>query len=378
MQCKEALIQLNALADGEARGWKRVRLRRHLKLCPFCAAAYSEIQEIGIQAQAWRNVSVPPDLQARTQNALGKSPARPSAFDHQHALCQPTREESKREESKKEESKKEESKKEESKTMAQTTLQANFVVETVGAARPAAPRALRSLAALSVALLVAGALAFLHSGRQAGTAEQGVAFAAVRQAMQKLKTIHFRATQVASEGMTERQDGLGAGRPIEYWVRLAPYATVWHDAEGARHLQTAKGEAIYDPKTRRWETDPHSPADTEPLDFLFAPDMPGHPAADAKHWVSTRVQEQGRDLTRFRASKREQVEKSDQPPFTMLLEYMVLADPQTRLVVRSELKLTQSIAGKEAGWVKITLSDFRYNETPPNGTFDLRMPNVRH
>ncbi len=332
MQCKDALEQLNALADGEARGWNRVCLRRHVKGCPACAQSYQQIEAMNIRAQAWRDVAALPGLQARVQMALNEAPVRSSE-----------------------------------------------VGDRIRPARPTFTRGLRAVTMIGAVSVVLGAFAFLHSDKQTGGPSQGMAFAAVRQAMRRVKTIHFHITVTASEGMTEGNNGFSAGPPTEYWVQLSPYVTACHEADGTQHLRTAKGDTIYHPQTGLVETDAYSPADKELLDFIIAPDPPSHTKAGvksgAKQWESARVMQEGRELTRF--VSREVTPLAGEPPHDLLSEYTVLADPQTNLVVRSDLKLTDRAEGKPTGWIKMTLYDFHYNETPPGGTFDLRPPTTR-
>lgn len=128
MTCNQS--QLNALADGELDIWAAARLRRHLRTCPACAEEYEAIQNLGIQMQAWHDVTAPAGLEARIASVLPQARA----------------------------------------ATARRRL------------------AWRPLAAMAVAAMVFAAIALFMPGQPG---QPAIAFADVEQAMQDIKTAHW-------------------------------------------------------------------------------------------------------------------------------------------------------------------------------------------
>lgn len=75
MNCPQAELQLNALADHELPPWQALRVRRHVAACPACAAEYADIQRFDASVQAGRDIPTPFTLGPRIAALLPPSAA---------------------------------------------------------------------------------------------------------------------------------------------------------------------------------------------------------------------------------------------------------------------------------------------------------------
>lgn len=341
-QCYRVRLQLNALTDGELRPWAAARVRRHLRICPACAAEYQAIQGLDAQARAWRDVAAPAGLQAQIAHALSQSTLssqEDTPMLHQAVLPLPTR--------------------------RSLVMRFGPGLAPVGA-----------LAALAVA----GALLLLPGS----PVRLRPAFADVRRAMQSVGSVAW--TQVET-----RYDGSGhliLQKTQHIWVRRAP-AAIATESDASSLPQTPGGEYAGPTRTLM---NAQGIVNFHVRDGVYYQ----HPAPD----IARVVQEQIDTLTDTRRGeygKLKQVTLNGQPTLQFQLHFHmtnVRVTPVTPGMAHSDVS-GHEMTGDETLWVNTdTLrvvrkrsdivwgpqriiqdaSGFAYNQTAPAGVFDLAPP----
>jgi anti-sigma factor RsiW len=353
MPCNRIIPQLNALADGELNRFQAGRIRRHLRHCAACAEELVRIQEIGAQARQWRAISAPSDaLQARVVQALTKSPVGEAVLPH---------------------STKELSTMQISNSNA-LPMQPN--ADRLSGQAPALRllgRSWRPVAALSLAGIALGFLAVSLM-----PTHKTFAFAAVVQAMQRVKTIHWR---VQSNGFTQPGASLESQNAVvkmETWARLdkPAYVTlITPDGSGRTMIAAGKMITILDnkvvaemPMPNFAGKDPEKALRAYILSQVVSPfkDIPAaadpglQPDGSDNSIKSEETILNGQSVIRFYGGWKNATWK-----FNMSL----WVDPKTHLVLRSESVMSNPVAGQAD--LHMIADQFRYNEEPPAGIFDV-------
>ncbi|MCW3096793.1 MAG: hypothetical protein JWL77_2411 [Chthonomonadaceae bacterium] len=358
MQCNRIIPPLNALADGELSRFQTWRVRRHLRHCAACAEELVRIQQTGADARQWRAISAPTDLQARIVRALNTLPAGEAVLPH---------------------TTKELSNMQISNANA-LPLQPN--ADRLSGQVPALRllgRSWRPVAALSLAGIALGFLAVSLM-----PTHKTFAFAAVVQAMQRVKTIHWT---VQSNAFTQPGASLESQKAVfkmETWARLdkPAYATLITPDGSARTVMAVGGmKTIMNGQVMVDMPMPFltgSVRDQEkglrafilaqvlspqkdisgPAKAGVSPDaLPNKDDSGMKH---EEVVLNGKPAIRF---------YSDSQNGTWKFSWSLWVDPDTHLVVRSESTMSNPVAGQAD--LHMIADQFRYNEQPPAGIFDV-------
>jgi len=72
MDCEHVHIDLYSYTDGEVRGLRRVRIRRHLRRCPDCSGGvlFRQQMKVVLQRACEQDSEVPEGLAERIRRAL--------------------------------------------------------------------------------------------------------------------------------------------------------------------------------------------------------------------------------------------------------------------------------------------------------------------
>jgi len=356
MECRWIFSQLNALADGETGPLQSWRIRRHLRRCAVCAEELARIQQIGVLAREWGAAEAPSTLEARVFQALGRLPAGEAVLPHSTKET-PIMQNSN-----------------------PSTLPVQPNITPLSRLTPArlpfsalrvSGRVWRPVAALSVAGIALGLLAISLI-----PTHKTLAFAAVVQAMERVKTIHW---VVQSNGFTQPGASLESQTAMvrmETWARLDKlgYATlITPDGSGRTMIAAGKLLTILDNKV---------------VTEMAMPDFAGKdPEQGLRAYILSQV------MSSFKATaggadpgvapdgsgiKSEETVLNGQPVIRFYggsnngvwkFELSVWVDPKTNLVVRSESVMTNPVAGQAD--LHMIADQFRYNEEPPAGIFDV-------
>lgn len=346
MQCNHAQKQLNALADGELNRWQRSRIDRHLRRCPACADELAAIRLMGDQAKAWRRVTAPATLHARIVQTLANSQANDSS------LSSPN---------------------EEISTMhTQTTVLSSpqnlYRIKLNW--RPVA-----ALSGLGVALAVMAL--FLLPTRKS------FAFAAVIQAMQQVNSVHWT---IKVNGVEPPEEGIEDSKEMtvmEAWARLdKPALALLIGGEGEvkmlltpnKHSMITDGKILMElPMPPLEGKDKEAGLRDAILEQLVLPTKEAAPGAGRNgktnllktlmqndHFQKEEVILEGRRVIRFSSD-----EKLGEGRFRVSL----WVDSETRLILQSETRISNQTPGQPD--IVTLATQFRYNEEPPVGVFDL-------
>jgi hypothetical protein len=305
---------LNPLADGELSGWTAARVRRHLKTCAGCRTEYGAIQALGVEAQAWRSVSVPAGFSARLAEAISLSSS-PLPFAPPHSRT----------------------------AVRWRTL--------VGAGALGA-------ALVAIALIFPGSLG-----------HPNVAFADVRKAMQSVKAVSWVQTQT-------RYDLRGTPtlrNTQRVWVRREPAAYAEQDSVSSlaqvpdgeyagprRYVSTAYGQVNFHVQDGVYYLHPPQDITRQVQDTIT--DLTAS-RADAYN-TPQRGTLNGRPALRFHQH-------------SVNYDQTVWTDPRTLRVERKITNLiTDSPSGQER--IVLDATDFQYDAPTPAGVFDLAPPIGAH
>ncbi|HLK60614.1 MAG TPA: hypothetical protein VKU00_28890 [Chthonomonadaceae bacterium] len=347
-----------ALAVGEMWAYKAQRMRRHLAHCAACRAEWEATTQLLAGAKELRNENASEALREQIYARMQMPATNTPLPDHvSHPVPQQAEKASFEEN------------KEKADMQTTSTLHSSPSSVRTGARRTPL-LSLRAWAAVAAVVAFTALYLLLPGLHPNGHQTEGIAFASVRQAMQKAKYVRFWAKQTSSPGFVE-QNSLLATAPLEVTVRIKPYTVAYSEPDGTRHLHTTTGETIYHPKTKTVEQDPNSPSDLHLLDVLFAPETPDTSKDADQAWKSERVTENGVEAIRFHKTEETEIDAKEGLKFTT--ELTVWVSPKTHLVAHSEVKMTPIQQGKELGWIKIEMGRFRYGSSDASfaPVFDL-------
>lgn len=221
------------------------------------------------------------------------------------------------------------------------------------------------------------------------------AFAQVEQAMQEIKTARW-----ISKKTSRNADGsLIYELTEETWIRLDPPAKAVRPLPGTsrsssnislhdtRYVLDKRGQVIYNATTKEFTTHPNAipritnqgSKDVEAflrkmlLGHVLSPDIKNKQAPMKSGGVkityeikSERVTLDGRSLIRF--------DREYSRTGFWKVKHSIWADPVTNRVVRSESQQTPSDPGGLNVTYVVVNDQYRYDEEPPGGTFDLKPP----
>jgi hypothetical protein len=314
------------LVRGEHSWLVVARLRRHLKHCPHCAVELKEITNMLTVAKPKEAVASK-SLADKTQDALPLSPSQ--------------------------------------------------------------GRKLRSLGLVGGGALVAGAALFF--AMPGGVVRPSLSFASVEEALSQIKTVHWVETSYSQSSASTKKEGRST--VSEGWAELASERFVtWQRAgsasERGAYLLTKQDQWWYHPKTElgtasylrfkatAWGRKPVVQQIREQI--LFSPkesEQANHNANSNLRityspWQQTEtLLEQKRAVKFTRQGTYQTTHKQTYQTTTL-----VWVDPATKQLLRREESTRQ--AGSQVDTYRSVAENFRYNEMPPPGIFDLPLPAV--
>ncbi len=361
MHCDQARQQLNALTDGELGRWQTWQIQRHLRRCADCTDELAAIRQLGEQARTWRAAAAPANLQARIMQTLMQSQAEGSVLslsNEENLTMQPF-----------------------DNSMMPSSQIAVGELEGNGSKPLTAPRHIRlgwnwrPIAVFSGLGVMAILLAlFLLPTRKS------FAFADVLTAMQNIRTIHWtvKANGFNSSVPTDDESKLTV---MEAWARLdkPAYALLAGPNGEVKTLMVPGKQSTFISKEKISEMPMPWLGNGDNKEnalrkFILAQLISPIADADAKTKEGNALEElqdypvfhredvilEGRRVVRFSSNS-----KFGEGRFL----YSLWVDPETRLIVRSETQMPNPVKG-QPDLVSIA-AQFRYNEEPPAGIFDI-------
>ena len=330
MTCDQTQPLLDAFADREL-GWGTAgRVRRHLAACPACAAELAETRCLDSRVRAWRDVPAPAGLQSRIAAALPSAPS----------LSAPYR--------------------------------------PVTAHRVAVGFAGVAAASAACVWLLPG-----QPGRPT------VAFAEVEQAMQKVKTISWKVEEQASDRPNHKSEDKSL--TFTNWLRRDPPAiattdfemTPAHDFNLIKNLIDARGSfslskgecdvrpVLKVPVQERVERQIHSL--TQFPQNVSLSEAKGQVQTTATNLHQAYVGVNGQRRVRFDRDVKTVWTMDDGHTTHRLAHVSIWADPGTHRIIRIEAHITEDTTGIRP-FLTMIQDHFRYDQTPPKGTFDWSPP----
>lgn len=331
MTCTQTQLLLDAYTDHALPFWQAFRVRGHLARCAACAAEYAGIQRLDASVQAWHDVPIPADLEARIAAALPL-------------------------------------------------------------AAPAAPRRAFPVrpAAVGIASLAAAAAFWLVPGQPG---QPAIAFADVKRAMQQVQIVswktHYIVTDANWHPLPQRQ---AEGSSSVTWVRRNPAAIatigqprgfVSLDDEHGSKERTAQGNYFWKPNNKQQEKDLARGVE-EQIRNLTHMSMTPPSTSDPRRNVYTivtnsrqqSVLSDGQREILFTDNK-EIVARINKhiPEMHYFQQHNIWVDPVSHLVIRTESRnWGDKMSGQFNQRMIFVDSDFHYNQAPPPGVFDWSPP----
>lgn len=339
MTCDQAQPLLNAFADGEL-GWGTVwRVRRHLAGCGACASELAELRQLDARVRAWRDMPAPAGLQGRLAVALASAPP----------------------------------------------------VVTPSPRRPLIVR--RVAVGLAGMAVIATAFFWLTPGQPG---RPTIAFADVEQAMQQVKTISWK-TEVHYKGTLDQKstDNSSVHPYITYtnWLRRDPPAAATtdfhekpsHDFDTIKTLTDARGtfalSRIYCMVIPVLKISAQQTVENQIHRLTQFPQAePSSKSAGQAQSTQTNFHQSyvvvnGQGQVRFdRDVKTVWPTYEGRTPYR-LAHFSTWADPETHRIIRNELDITEDTSMGKGFISYVAVEDqFRYDQTPPKGTFNWSPP----
>ena len=330
MTCDQIQPLLDAFAAHDL-GWGTAwRVCRHLAACPACTAELAEIHRLDSRVRAWRDAPAPAGLQSRIAAALPSAPP----------VSAPRR-------------------------------------------RPATAR---RVAVGLVGMAAAGAAFFWLTPGQPG--RPTIAYADVERAMQNVQTASWRI-----EETSDRPDHKPGNTRLTFtsWVRRDPPAIATTDFEmtpphgfnliksltdirGAFTL--SKGECDVNPMLeisaqQRVEMQIHGltqfPQATPSSEFW------GQAKTTTTNFQQRYATVNGQSQIRFDRDVKTVWKMSERHTEYRVAHVVTWADPESHRIIRIEAYISEDTTGVRP-FLTMTQDHFRYNQTPPRGTFDWTPP----
>lgn len=328
MTCDQIQPLLDAFADGELEWGTAWRIRHHLAECSACALELAELRQIATQVRAWRDVTAPAGLQGRLAAALA------SALP---AVTHP----------------------------------------------PRHPHIMRRTAVGLIGIAAVAAAFFWLTPGQPGRPR--IAFADVERAMQQVKTVSWK-TEEQTPSIPGQRSKDTILFTFTYWLRRNPPAIATTGLEVVGMIKTlidARGAFSLSKDECDVTSMTNNPirrtVEKQILNFTEFPQPASSSSVYQGQTTTTNFRQSsvvlnGQNEVRFdRDVKTVWIGKGRTD--YQLSHVITWADPETHRIIRNEAYFSKDTPRGRTFRPYVIIQDhFRYDQTPPKGTFDWSPP----